>query len=191
MGGRVGTLILLLAAYLLSITPFKIPTISSTTMLASSFYLAGYSFNKQLISKRSSLSIGLFCLGLLFVISLFFQGSMSVTSTDIFIYFIVALIGVMGVLNIAIKGKVQKILDYMGSKTLYLLTFHFLAFKLVSLIKIWCYGLPITELSSFPIIREQNTYFWILYSIVGVVLPIAIWEVVKHIQNEILNNKTL
>ena len=74
------------------------------------------------------------------------------------------------------QGTVQQALDYAGSKTLYILTFHFISFKLVSLLKVWQYGLPMTELSSFPVIFGYNTFYWLFYSAVGVLLPILLWE---------------
>ena len=48
--------------------------------------------------------------------------------------------------------------------------------KLVSLLKVWQYGLPLAELSSFPVIGEHNAFYWLLYSAVGVLLPILLWE---------------
>ncbi len=191
-GGVILTILFLLLAYLLSIASFKIPTIGSRTMLSTSFYLAGYWFNKQSFSKQNKLFVGVFCLVIVVGVSFFFQGSMSVKSAEVFIYFIVALIGTYGIVNIAglIKGRAQRVLDYVGSKTLYILTFHFISFKIVSLIKIWQYDLPIESLSSFPVIGEHNTFYWIIYSIVGVVVPIAIWEIVDYIQHKIENKKS-
>lgn len=48
------------------------------------------------------------------------------------------MIGTVGIINIArlIRGNVLKAMNYVSDKTLYILTFHFLSFKLVSLILI-------------------------------------------------------
>ncbi len=183
-GGVILIFLFLILAYFSSILPFKIPCISSVTMLATSFYLAGYWFNKQALSKKSIPLVGLLALVMVAVVSIFFQGSMQGSkSAKIFIYFIVALTGTYGIVNVAglIKGRAQKMLDYIGSKTLYILTFHLISFKIVSLVKVWQYDMPIESLSSFPVISEYNSFYWLLYSVVGVIIPIIIWEVVQHI----------
>ena len=51
--GIILTLIFLVLAYFLSIVPFKIPTIGSKTMLATSFYLAGYTFHNKQTNKQT------------------------------------------------------------------------------------------------------------------------------------------
>lgn len=185
------TALFLLAAYVLSIAPFKIPTVGSKTLLAATFYMAGYSYNKMSFSHKSDWMVGMVCLMTLVVVSFFFQGSMDCVSTDIFVYFVVAMVGVVGMVHLAgkIAGRTQRVLDYVGSKTLYILTFHFISFKMVSLIKIAQYGMPITTLSSFPVIGEHNTFYWILYSVVGTVLPVLIWEVVDYLENKLKHNK--
>lgn len=177
------TIVFLLAAYVLSVIPFKIPLIGSVTMLSTSFYLAGYCFSKCSFSKLNSWLAGVCCLATIAGISFCFQGSMYSRSTDIFVYFVVALLGTYGIVNISgkIGGFMHKILDSVGEKTLYILTFHFLSFKLVSLIKVLHYDLPWERLSSFPVIEEYNSVYWMVYSLVGVVVPILIWECVKFI----------
>ena len=177
-GGVVLTVLFLAGAYLLSIAPFKIPTVGSKTLLAAAFYMAGYSYNKFPFSRSSLWLVALVCLATVVGVSFFFYGSMDCKGTDIFIYFAVALVGTVGMVHLAgkVKGRVQQALDYAGSKTLYILTFHFISFKLVSLLKVWQYGLHVTELSSFPVIFGHNTFYWLLYSAVGVLLPILLWE---------------
>ena len=110
---------------------------------------------------------------------------MFVVGVDIFIYFVVSLIGCFGLLNVVSVVKMKcfvDIFDYIGSKTLYILVFHFLAFKLVTLFLIVIYGFPIERLSEFPVIKLGN--YWILYSVVGVFLPLIIWEIVEKIKKQ-------
>lgn len=172
--GIILTLIFLVLAYILSIVPFKIPTIGSKTMLATSFYIVGYTFHHA--NKQSNLLFGILSMVIVFVITSFFSGSMESTNISIFLYFIVAMIGTVGIINIAgfITGNALKVLNYVGSKTLYILTFHFISFKLVSLILIGYYDLPITRLSDFPVISGLNSFNWIIYSIIGVTVPLIL-----------------
>lgn len=183
--GIILTLIFLVLAYILSIVPFKIPTIGSRTMLATSFYVAGYTFHHA-TNKQSNLLFGILSLVIVLVITFFFSGSMESTNISIFLYFIVAMIGTVGIINIAglINGNALKALNYVGGKTLYILTFHFISFKLVSLILIAYYGLPITRLSDFPVISVLNSFSWIVYSIVGVIIPLILWEFSQFIQSK-------
>lgn len=182
--GIILTLIFFVLAYLLSIVPFKIPTIGSITMLATSFYLAGYTFHHATIN-HSNLLLGILSLTIVFIITFFFTGTMESTNVSIILYFIVAMIGTVGIINIAgiIKGRAQNVLNYVGDKTLYLLTFHFISFKLVSLILIAYYDLPITRLTDFPVISGLNLFSWFVYSIIGVIIPLILWKFSQFIQS--------
>lgn len=138
--GVILTVLFMVLAYGLSIVPFKIPTIGSKTMLASSFFIAGYTYQKTHY-QMSRWDVGILLLLGVWIITFFFTGSMGVVQTGIFLYFFVAMAGAIGVLHIAgrIHGVWQRFLDYVGDKTLYILTFHFISFKLVSWGFIVCY----------------------------------------------------
>ena len=177
-------LLFLLLAFIFSLMSIRIPTISSATMLSSAYFVFGYCYRKYGFVKDNWV-LGFLALLFLVVISLFFTGSMFVVGVDIFIYFVVSLIGCFGLLNVVSVVKMKcfvDIFDYIGSKTLYILVFHFLAFKLVTLFLIVIYGFPIERLSEFPVIKLGN--YWILYSVVGVFLPLIIWEIVEKIKKQ-------
>lgn len=73
------------------------------------------------------------------------------------------------------QGICAKILDFIGKNTLTILTWHFLAFKLVSLLIIGIYGLPIERLAEFPVITEYSKQgWWIAYFIVAMVVTCGI-----------------
>lgn len=172
-------LLYLLLAFVFSVSSVRIPTISSITMLSSAYFVFGYCYRKYGFVKDNWI-LGLIALVLLVVISFFFTGSMFVAGCDIFIYFVVSLIGCFGLLNLVsvIRWKfLVDVFDYIGGKTLYVLVFHFLSFKVVTLFLIWCYGLPIYSLSVFPVLKIGD--YWVLYSFVGVVLPLIIWEIIE------------
>ena len=100
----------LAGAYLLSIVPFKIPTVGSKTLLAAAFYMAGYSYNRFPFSRSSLWLVALVCLATVVGVSFFFYGSMDCKGTDIFIYFAVALVGTVGMVHLAgkVKGRCSK-----------------------------------------------------------------------------------
>lgn len=183
--GLLLSLLFVVFAYILSIVSFKIPTISSITMLATSFYMFGLYLKD--IKLRNNIFRGFVFIVVIVVVSFFFRGGMTITDNQIFIYYIVAIIGSIAIFDISsiLNGKAQYLMDYIGDKTLYILVFHFISFKLVSLIKILHYDLPIDRLSSFPVISEHNSYYWILYSVIGVIVPLLIWNIVKSIEHKL------
>jgi fucose 4-O-acetylase-like acetyltransferase len=72
------------------------------------------------------------------------------------------------------KGRLRNLLIYIGENTLYVFVFHILAFKVVSLLKIWYYGLDFGQIGCHMVIhyRNHDDLFWVLYSIAGVALPL-------------------
>lgn len=65
-----------------------------------------------------------------------------------------------------------------GGRSMDILIFHFLAFKLGSLLLIVYYGHPITFLSQFPIISSNNDWHWLVYTIIGIGVSLLIGEVI-------------
>lgn len=66
-----------------------------------------------------------------------------------------------------------RFLNYCGENTMPIFVFHILAYKVVSLMKIWYYGLDIKQIGCHMVIHDHHDdYFWVLYTIVGVGLPL-------------------
>jgi fucose 4-O-acetylase-like acetyltransferase len=68
----------------------------------------------------------------------------------------------------------KRFLVYTGDHTLNIFIFHIVAYKVVSLIKIWYYGLDIRQVGCHMVIHDhsQEDAFWILYTIAGVGIPL-------------------
>ena len=82
------------------------------------------------------------------------------------------------------KGWFKRFLVYTGDHTLNIFIFHIISYKVVSLIKIWYYGLDIRQIGCHMVIHDysQQDYFWILYTIAGVGIPLLgtwLWEKAK------------
>ena len=76
------------------------------------------------------------------------------------------------------EGWLKRFLVYTGDHTLYVFIFHIVSYKVVSLLKIWYYGLDIRQIGCHMVIHDysQQDLFWILYTIAGVGLPLlGIW----------------
>ena len=63
-------------------------------------------------------------------------------------------------------------INYMGENTMAILALHFLAFKLIHLIYIFSYNLPIQKLSAFPTIPESSQLWRWGYVLAGFFLPL-------------------
>lgn len=74
------------------------------------------------------------------------------------------------------KGKTNRpflLLNHIGNHTIQILTWHFLSFKLVSLLIIGLYDLPFKRIAEVPVITEYAIRgWWILYFIIGLAVPL-------------------
>ena len=85
----------------------------------------------------------------------------------------------------------KKILIMVGQRTMAILEMHFLAFKLVAIIVIRVYSLPKYCLAAFPNLWGTKGWWWVAYTIVGVVIPIIIrlvCEKSRHLVDAMSNN---
>lgn len=69
---------------------------------------------------------------------------------------------------------IRNVLYYLGNHTLIILSLHFLAFKIVNLMIIYHENLYFSHLAEFPIIENHQRY-WILYTLIGVFVPVILY----------------
>ena len=113
--------------------------------------------------------------------SLYWPASMqSFTYIKVLPYAITAVAGTLPIFYIANwiarkqETRISRFLIYTGCYTFNVLTWHFLSLKIVSLLLIFLYGLPIKQLSEFPVIESYaHDGWWIIYFIVGVAVPVS------------------
>ena len=72
-------------------------------------------------------------------------------------------------------------LVYIGDCTLYIFAFHLLAFKVVSIIKVLVYDLPWSHVGGHTVVHDEEggIWFFLLYVIAGVALPLLTMELWK------------
>ncbi len=81
------------------------------------------------------------------------------------------------------ESWLKRLLVYVGDNTLYILVFHLAAFKAVSVLKIAYYGLDWRQIGCHTVIHDhQDDLFWILYSLAGVILPLAGLEAARRLR---------
>lgn len=128
-----------------------------------------------------SLPMTLVCAVVVFLFSKYLTANMNwrSTYTQFLSLPIPALLGFMMTYNISrwidcTKGWVKKFLVYTGDHTLNIFIFHIIAYKVVSLIKIWYYGLDPRQIGCHMVIHDysQQDLFWILYTIAGAGIPL-------------------
>lgn len=177
MGGVMCGLIAAFIDYI----PIKIPMLGSVQWLAASFFLIGYYFKRIYILNIPSYVVVLLSIILLFT-PILFVVDINANGMNCLMFFCTGIIGSIVILKISeylSKTNLSRRLDYIGSNTLYVLTFHFLAFKIVSYLKIVHYNLDWNKLWAIPIIEESNQYYWVLYSFVGLIMPLMIQQLIQ------------
>ena len=107
-----------------------------------------------------------------------------------------ALLGFLMTYNISLwldrhEGRLKQFLVYTGNNTLNIFIFHIVAYKVVSLLKIWYYDLDIRQIGCHMVIHEysQQDLFWILYTIVGVGLPLGCTWLSRKIKERVRGYK--
>ncbi len=87
--------------------------------------------------------------------------------------------------------RLSGILDYIGNHTLYIFIFHIISFKFVSIAKIWWYDLDPAQIGCHMVIHYNHTdFFWVIYSIAGVAIPLLALEGVRFLKT-IISRKVL
>lgn len=78
------------------------------------------------------------------------------------------------------EGHLRDALIYLGENTLYIFILHILAYKPVSLLKIAWYGLDPQQVGCHMVIHDMRPdWFWIPYTIAGVLLPVGALELAR------------
>ena len=85
-----------------------------------------------------------------------------------------------------LKGHIIQFLEYCGEHTLYIFIWHVSAYKVVSLLKIWWYGLDQRQIGCHMVIHDyaQTDCFWILYTIAGVGIPLSGYWLYNRIRQQ-------
>lgn len=164
------------SAFNLSIPIFHL---SSREFFAAMIFTTGYSYKSMNLQVHHSW----WCVpGGLFLITIgvcFWQASLMQFSWECIVPFLIsAIAGTLMVFKLScfVNSKdnwVKRSLVYIGDNTLTVLTWHFICFKIVSLIIIYVENLPIERLAEFPVINDFTSQGWfIFYFVVGMAVPL-------------------
>jgi fucose 4-O-acetylase-like acetyltransferase len=159
-----------------------IPLIGDCSVLCLSilYYYTGILFHKYRHYIPITYTTLIFSFAFVFTGSIIFRGTIDMRFTNIYNqipYYLLSIAGIIMILCISQKHETIKhisALYYIGNHTMPILALNLLALKLGSLLKIWIYGLPIEQLSSFTVIYEYNSWYWLIYSLIGVTIPLLV-----------------
>jgi len=178
----VGVILLLIVTILLSYLGKKVPyfSIGSREFLAASLLFVGHLYKQYQLNWHRNICFVLSSILLVGVGTIFWPATMtSFSYWQVIPYAITSVMGTLAIfclsyhLSLRNENSVVRFLVYVGGYTFNVLTWHFLAMKMVSLFIVYAYGLPIKQLSEFPVIEEYaHQGWWILYLCVGVGIPI-------------------
>lgn len=199
-GSKVGMFLLLLLSLLLVYMNWKIPYfhVGHREFLAAFYLYCGHLYKRYQLNWHHNIWMNIVFAVIVGIGSVYWPASMlSLTYVRMLPYVVTSIMGVLVILNIGQHlsqcehSKIKQFLVYVGNYTFNVLTWHFLSMKLVSLMLIAIYGLPIKRLSEFPVIAEYAKLgWWIAYFVVGVAVPI-IWTYYYHLfKDRLMNSST-
>ena len=177
----VGGALLMILCLFSSVSKISIPGyIGYREIFATLFMVAGHIYKESGFNFENKPKIVLPVTLLIVIVgALLWPGNMlSILPYRIIPYCLSAIAGsimVMSFCHLLLKSAyVETIFTYLGNRTLSILTWHFLSFKVVSLLIILLYGLSIHRLGEFPIIQEYSKDgWWIVYTMFGISFPLT------------------
>lgn len=188
---QIKTIHLLLLSLALSIFAKFLPPIpligdSSVLFLGIAYYYTGFLISQY--KEYFHISTPLLLISTIIVTfgSILFVGKTDMrftTTSNTIPYYLLSFTGVIMIIILSkriegIKGTLA--LYYIGNNTMPILAMNLLALKAGSLIKIWIYGMPYDRLASYTVIYDNNTWFWLLYTIVGFTIPLFLDFIYTH-----------
>lgn len=158
----------------------------SLVFMSSTFYLSGYIFKRYHILGKfnnTTCSIVLFTILIIGVYVLPWTNMLEYSTITVIPFFAVAFSGTILTLTIAQKiekYKTKHIFYYLGQNTMVIFALHMLCFKIGNLLKIIIYDFPMNRLAEFQIIEDNNTFFWVVYTIIGIAIPLLFDYIMKQ-----------
>lgn len=148
-----------------------------TVIFISGFLLKSWK-DAQLINSKYHLYLGLGLMLFTLLISTWISGDMRLVYTwQMIVRYIGAISGCIGLLILCkhLRNKrLKNFFKFCGESTMFILTWHFLCFKLIDYILIISHDLPFSEFTVFPTHRQLGIPYWWLYSLAGVAIPLLL-----------------
>lgn len=85
------------------------------------------------------------------------------------------------------SNRLTNCFSYLGKNTICIIVLHFLVFKIINLLQIEIYELPIDKLSAFPVLKAKP-FWWVLYSVIGICIPLLLNWCYDKVKSKIVNH---
>lgn len=184
----IGIIILVSIAESIKIFHISYYYFDALNLLACAYFMAGTLLNsvnyKKIKNKSFIITTGIILIGTYGFGEKIEMGNL--TAYNLLPYFLSSIIisySVLLILELAQNKKWTQYLAFLGVKTMDILIIHFLAFRVVSLLKIWIFKLDIDQLHDFPVIKENNSLFWIVYVILGIIICLSYSSIKEYLTN--------
>lgn len=127
-GGHIFTVVLSIAAFLLSKIPFTLPFLIKTIPTALLFVYLGYTYKKSLLQLINNNNVKRSCIFILpiFILLVIFNRTVNIAVpvyNDFFVYLICSLYGTIMTLQIS-TYKMSKFIEYIGKQSLIVFSLH-------------------------------------------------------------------
>lgn len=182
---------LLMMSIICNATHFHVPYcgICDTDFAAAWFMLVGCEYHRKNIHiYKKVLMLGFFVL--LLGTFLWPQQMINMRWETMIPYLFTGVIGSVLTFSVSktMKNFCKELLVFIGNNTLDILIWHFLSFKIVSLIVAKINNLPIEAISEFPVLKEYSASgWWIAYAIVGLFIPVVFSYSMNHFRKRVFN----
>lgn len=151
--------------------------------LGAMFYLLGYLLMPFSRYWQNRYSFLICCFSLLFFFYYFETGiSMGYGYNKVIPFTLSAISGTLLIIYISKQlenntSLIQRVLYYIGNHTLVILALHFLSFRFVSYFFTVVYGINVAHVAEHPVIKDISPlpcYWWIIYCIAGILIPLLL-----------------
>ena len=152
------------------------------------FYMLGYLLMPLARLWQNKYAAIFCCLILLFFFYFFNTGiSMGCGYNKVIPFSLSAISGTLLIIYVSEEIElrfplIKNVFYYIGNHTLEILALHFLSFRLVSFLLCCINGIDIVHVAEHPVIKDidnLSTYWWAIYSIAGIAIPLLlnkIWQ---------------
>lgn len=183
---NIWTILMVITTIILKYTDIHVPYwgMNYKTFLATIFLTLGYYSSERFkiekyFEKNKYLIISFICVA---IYAYFFPHTMdNVSYIHIIPYLLFGFAGIYAtmatshLINKHSNVSNKKLWVFAGNNSFTILTWHFLSFKLISLLIIYIYNQDNNKLSQFPIIKEEALKgWWIFYAAIGFSAPLII-----------------
>lgn len=182
-------LFLFIVGNILAIKGIKLPSQFQREFIVLFFYALGFYFKKSGFSINCNKLLFSFLFILLSILAIYTRVDLVESYfNNFFLFFLASISGIYFLLIFSkylLSTKLSSVFIYCGKHTISILALHFISFKIVSLLIISYENLPLKRLSDIPVIGINNTklYYWIFYTIIGVIIPLFVNYIFSNIKN--------